>query len=407
MASPIVLRECSKKPYCTRKGFHKYPMKSTSQPKARVGFIGAGEFISYQHLYNVSHNPRAIIRAICDLDDKRLASHQSQYKPDYTTKDHRRILDDKDVDIVIIGTKQDLHAKFIVEALDAGKWVMCEKPMAETDEETEKVLAAEKRAKGRLAIGFNRRFAPAYARAKRLLSTQKPPIYINYRLMFPSPQKEVGFYANKERILYEGTHIFDYICWLLDEKPTSVYMTGDSIKNNVCVMEFPKGSRISFICGSMGSYLYWKEYMEIFTEFSSIAISEFIDMRVRGIAGEFDAFYPVHLDQHAKEIREHGLDFYEVRKSQEMEKMVRDLGMTYEKVIRPNKDFGPQKFDPNAVSLLAPDKGWRQSSEHFIECFLTGQKPENADGAAGALSTNVALCALESMKTGHPVPFKG
>ena len=70
-------------------------------------------------------------------------------KVGYTTTDYHRLLADPKIDIVIIGTKQDLHAKLIVESLDAGKWVLCEKPMAQTMEETHAVLEAEQRAKAR------------------------------------------------------------------------------------------------------------------------------------------------------------------------------------------------------------------------------------------------------------------
>ncbi len=53
----------------------------------------------------------------------------------YTTRDYRELFADFNIDIVIIGTKQGLHSKIIVECLDAGKWVLCEKPMASNEEE--------------------------------------------------------------------------------------------------------------------------------------------------------------------------------------------------------------------------------------------------------------------------------
>ena len=381
------------------------PVASSPRAVARVGFLGADEFISFQHLPNVSLIASSRVHAICDLDTRRLESHAAKYRPAYTTRDHRRLLEDPEVDVVIIGTKQDLHARFIVEALDAGKWVMCEKPMAETPEETARVLDAERRAKGRLAIGFNRRFAPAYARMKRLLAAQKPPIYLNYRLMFPSPQKDRGFYADKARILYEGTHIFDLLCWLLDAAPERVYMTGDLTRNNICVLEFPGGSRASFMCGSMGSYFLWKESLEAFTHYASIVVSEFIDMRVRGIPGEFDAFYAPHLDRLGEEVRREGLDLYETRKSQEMMAEVRALDMPCERVVRPGRNFGPLPYRMEGASLLIPDKGWKASAEHFLNCFLAGTKPDNADGRAGTRSTDVALGALRSLETGVPLAF--
>lgn len=212
---------------------------------------------------------------------------------------------------------------------------MCEKPMAETVAESRLVLEAERQARGRLAIGFNRRFAPAYARIKRLLAAQKPPVYINYRLMYPNPAKrQEGYYREKARILYEGTHILDWVCYLLGNDPTAVYMTGDAFENNICVLEFPDESRVSFMCGSMGSYLLWKEYVEIYTRFASITVSDFVDMRVRGIPGEFDEAFPAHLGEQAGGIGRHGFDFYEACKGQDLEEIVKAGDMPFERVVR-------------------------------------------------------------------------
>lgn len=379
--------------------------RSSPPRQAQIGFIGAGGFITAHHLHTAAHSPRMTVRAICDLDDHRLEQHRQEFRPAYLTKDYRQLLADPDLDIVVIGTKQDLHARLIIEALDAGKWVFCEKPIAETAAETEAVLAAERRAHGRLAVGFNRRFAPAYARVKRLLATQQPPVFINYRLMYPNPQKVSGYYAERERILYEGTHILDLVCWLLDAAPTAVYMTGDPYRNNICVLEFPRGSRVSFMCGSMGSYLLWKEYLEVFTAYTAITVSDFVDLRVRGYPGEFDEVFPAHLGEQSRELREHGFDFYEVCKGQDAQPVIDD--MPYEVVRRPGKDFGPRPFrkQTNYRSAFVPDKGWVQSLEHFAQCFLEGQPPGNANGVAGALANQIAFRALESLRAGRVLTY--
>ena len=75
--------------------------------------------------------------------------------------------------------------------------------------------------------------------------------------MYPNPTKrgEKDFYSTHERILYEGSHILDLVCWLLDAEPQRVFMTGDRLVNNCCILDFAEGSQVSFMCGSMGSYL--------------------------------------------------------------------------------------------------------------------------------------------------------
>ncbi|MBI4023400.1 MAG: Gfo/Idh/MocA family oxidoreductase [Verrucomicrobia bacterium] len=374
----------------------------------RVAFIGAGGFITAHHLHIAGHSKIMTVHAICDLDDQRLAQHEARYHPRYVTKDYRRILADPDADIVIIGTKQDLHARLIVEALDSGKWVLCEKPMAETQAETAAVLAAEARATGKLAIGFNRRFAPAYQRAKRLIQTQRPPFFVNYRMMWPVPSEySQGYYENKPHMLYEGTHILDFLCWLLESEPTRVYMTGDPFKNNLLALDFPGGSRASFLLGRLGSCLLWKEYLEIFCETKAVTISDFVDLRVRGFPGEFDEACACHLGEQAAGIGRHGFDYYEVCRACDVEKTVKQWSMGFEQVRRPGRDFGPNPFkrETDYASSLVPDKGWVESLEHFARCFLEGRRPENADGRAGALATQLALRAVESLRKGQALDF--
>ena len=385
--------------------------------KAQIGFIGAGRFISANHLLTARNSKIMDIAAIADLDQSLLDKHAAAMKVGYTTTDYKRLLNDPDIDMIVIGTKQDTHAKLLVESLDAGKWVFCEKPMAETEEETAAVLAAEKRNPGKLAIGFNRRFAPAYLKAKEIIQKIPRPWYINYRLMFPSPDKDRkgSFYCQQPRILYEGCHVLDYVSFLLDMKPCKVYMTGDKYSNNTCILSYEDGSQVSFMCGSMGSYsLCSKEYMEIFGRYAAITVSEFVDMRVRGIPGEFDRIYPPHMLERADEVMKYGYDFYEAYKSAELMQyanVYKELyNMEVEKVKRAHETLFDQdslKYEQQNPDLwsLQPDKGWIPSFEHFAQACLDGSEPLNADGSAGKLSTDLALKLLESLEKGQALDF--
>jgi hypothetical protein len=164
------------------------------------------------------------------------------------------------------------------------------------------------------------------------------------------------------------------------------------------------------MCGSMGSYYHWKEYLEVFGTYTAITVNDFIDMRVRGFEGEFDSLHAPHLNEHADEIMKYGFDFYEEYKASQLYPSSREYyetyGMITEIVKRPIPPaFDVSKYEPVNPDLwgFIPDKGWVQSLEHFAECFLNGSKPQNADGKAGALSTNIALSLLKSLDTGQAI----
>jgi predicted dehydrogenase len=382
--------------------------------KVQIGFIGAGNFISANHLLTARDSKNIEIAAIADLDPARLTKHQNAMSIGYCTDDYKKLLADPKIDIIVVGTKQDLHASLIVESLDAGKWGFCEKPMAQNETETQAVLAAEKRNPGRLAIGFNRRFAPAYLRTRELMQARQRPWFINYRLMYPNPQKqnEQNFYSSHERILYEGCHVLDYVTFLLDAVPVRVFMTGDPYLNNCCILDYEDGSQVSFMCGSLGSYCLWKEYMEVFGKNTAITVQDFTDMRVRGIPREYDQLFAPHMGEHVDDVKRWGFDFYELYKNQEILKY-RDAywsnyQMEIEEVHRPQKEslknveYSLQHSD---LWSFVPDKGWISSFEHFAKCYQTGQVPLNADGKAGKLATDLALALLKSLKTKQAVKF--
>lgn len=392
--------------------------KVNTMRTVRVGFIGAGQFISASHLATARNSQIMDVAAIADLSPATLDKHRAQNPGATFTTDYRQLLADPSIDLIVIGTRQDLHARLIVECLDAGKWVYCEKPMAETEEEIANVLAAEKRAKGRLAIGLNRRFAPAYAQAKQLMQQAPRPWFISYRLMGPhlTTGEKDDFYRERPRIIYEGCHILDWVCYFLDADPTRVFMTGDRYRNNCCTLEFADGSNVMFLCGSIGSFCLPKEHVEVFAYGRSIRVEDFVDMQVRGFAGERDRQFPLDRGAYASEIERFGFEYYEACRVKEilhnresMDLIVGKAHMSIEPVIRPVSrqckeaidaygELKPPYFD-------SPDKGRVHALEHFAKCLLEGAQPDTADGRGGARSTQIGFALLESLKKGMPMKY--
>ena len=76
------------------------------------------------------------------------------------------VLDDADVNLVVVGTRHDLHAELARKALERNKNVFVEKPLALNDEQLDAVLEAAEQSSGRLMVGFNRRFSPLAQQAR-------------------------------------------------------------------------------------------------------------------------------------------------------------------------------------------------------------------------------------------------
>ena len=261
-----------------------------SRKKIRLGFIGAGAFISARHLKTAGETPYMEIRAIADLNRELLAEHQKHYQIGYVTDDYRKLLADPEIDLIVIGTKQDTHAKLIIESLNAGKWVWCEKPMCETEEEEAAILEAEKNAAGRLAIGFNRRFAPAILKIRQVLAKLPRPWIISYRLQSVNSYNKNSrnsFYHDRPHIIYEGCHILDLAAFLMESQPERVFMSGTDDENDIVTMEYPDGSRFVLVITShAGGNGLEKEMMEVFTPKGAMSLRDFVELRIRGIEGD-------------------------------------------------------------------------------------------------------------------------
>ena len=386
--------------------------------KVAVGCIGAGAFVRGQHLPNALRIPEIEVAAIADLNSRVLEELSGEIPLRYTTTDYHRILADPGIDMVIIGTRHEVHAELIQESLVAGKWVLCEKPMAQNEAEAAAIIAAEKKSSGRLAVGFNRRFAPAYRLARELMRPVRAPWFINYRIVNQNSHALAdSSYSHESRMLYEGCHILDLAQYFLDADPIRVYMTGDRYLNNCCILSFADGSQFQILCASVGAVAYWKENMEIFAADKTIGIQDFIDMRIRGFEGEADRLFAPHLGEQAAAVAKYGFEFYEqyvvARANEYIPEEYRvdwaAMGISNPPIRRPLPPaFRLDDFHRanQRMRFFSADKGWLQSLQHFARCFLSGTKPENADALAGAKVTEMTFALLHSLETGETVDLR-
>ena len=125
----------------------------------RVGIIGCGGIANGKHMPALSKLKNVKMVAFCDIIEKKaLAAREKFGTPDcavYT--DYKKLLEDKSIDVVHVLTPNRSHSFITVDALEAGKHVMCEKPMAINSAEAQKMLDAAKRTGKKLTIGYQSR----------------------------------------------------------------------------------------------------------------------------------------------------------------------------------------------------------------------------------------------------------
>lgn len=259
----------------------------------RIALVGAGNLARWTHLPNVQRIRGASIRAICSESPVRGKSYALRFGADYCCSDYQEVLDDPDVDLVLVTTRNQHHAPQALAALRAGKHVFVEKPMALTEQECRELCAAAEESGRHLTVGFNRRYAPFYVEQKRQLKSRGGPAVLSCRVNSPGIAGDYWMAdpAIGGAILGEACHFVDLMYWLLDSEPVSVYADCLPIDKKEPVGSNNVTATFRFADGSVGSLTYCtvghakapaREIVEVFLP-GVTAVSE--DFKRYGILG--------------------------------------------------------------------------------------------------------------------------
>lgn len=140
-----------------------YGRNSILGANERVNFAILGLHGRGRELRNsISNNENAMVKTICDVDDRNFAEFSAEVEKQFGKKpawekDFRKVLEDKDIDVVVIATPEHWHAPMAIAALQAGKHVYVEKPCAHNPAESEMILEAQKRYGGLVQMGNQQR----------------------------------------------------------------------------------------------------------------------------------------------------------------------------------------------------------------------------------------------------------
>jgi predicted dehydrogenase len=200
----------------------------------RIGVIGAGS-ISTVHLDAYAQNNEARLVAICDKNEARAKEKADKYGAEKTYTDYREMLADPDIDAVSICTWNNTHAEISIAALEAGKHVLCEKPLCKTVEEAIRVEAAVRKTGKVLQVGFVRRYADTVQVLRKYLDAgDLGEIYYAKATCLRRLGNPGGWFSDIERsgggpLIDLGVHIID-ICWYLMGKPKVKSVSGNTYR---------------------------------------------------------------------------------------------------------------------------------------------------------------------------------
>lgn len=197
-----------------------------------VAIIGCGGIANGKHLPSLSKVKQVKLVAFCDIVEEKAALAASEYGTEnavvYT--DYKQLLQDPSIDVVHVCTPNNAHMEISVAALEAGKHVMCEKPMAKTSEEAKAMLDAAERTGKKLTIGYQNRFRQdsQYLRKVCQRGDLGEVYYAKAHAIRRRAVPTWGVFLDEEKqgggpLIDIGTHALDLALWMMNNyEPKSV-----------------------------------------------------------------------------------------------------------------------------------------------------------------------------------------
>ncbi|MHC4444447.1 MAG: Gfo/Idh/MocA family protein [Planctomycetota bacterium] len=369
-----------------------------------VAVVGCGAIARHIHLPNITANPRTKLTLTCDVDLSSAEQCAQQFGADHAVADWCKVVDDPDVGLILLATHTNLRTELILPALEAGKSIYVEKPLANSSSEMLEIVRAARKTSVPICVGHNRRSSPGILDLKRLLEKavqgeggwlpsvdrshagkreklpEQQQIQILMRVNDDVRSWKDWIFHDREGILFaEMVHFIDIALWLNPSKPVKVFAEGSARGNFTLIIRFEDGSLTTIQHTLTGHFDYPKELIEISANHVTLALDHHIELRQRGLGDEpFRKTYPFK----AEGAKYKGIEGFHQAVTDAVEEACK-------------KGTSP--------AFITPDKGHAAHLDRFLDC-IEGRGENPCDVVDAVVVTRIGLKLLESVRMGQPLP---
>jgi predicted dehydrogenase len=367
--------------------------------KIGVGIVGAGSIAEIGHCPSIAALPNAKLAALCDNNKEILDKMTKKWNPEKSYSNYQAMLEDKNVDVVIVGTPNRFHAQQAIDAMRAKKHVIVEKPFACTHEEAWKMVEVCKKEGVFLMAGTNQRFWEQNTIARQLIDDGfigKPMMgrsslhegwgLYHEQLSF-TRFREVPEEAGAGALFDLGAHRADLLVYLMNSMPKRVV---GIVKRLVTPAEYTVLDdsfwiMIEFENGATG-VISGDRYSPAVSNISEIYGSEGTIFTGSEATNPFQsAPLAVFTNKNFKQ--------------SELPDIIREY--RYPQLFWSEDIMQPNGYVPKRWVPIYPKRGWAYKSmlEHFLNCVEKDIEP-SLTPEVSAIVTDVLVGAYLSMKTG-------
>lgn len=267
--------------------------KSFEGQKGVLGIIGSGNFTKSIILPNLK-KVNAVMKYIASSGGLSSTILAKKYGITKSTTDYHEILKDDTVDLVLVTTRHNMHAKMALDVMNSGKSVFVEKPLALTPEELDQIIEGHQSNNVNVSVGFNRRFSPFAKQMKKALGEGTNPINIVATMNAGFIAKDVWVHdmaVGGGRIIGEGCHYIDLCTYLTGSKVVAVCMNAmgtnpeENTDNASILLKYENGSNAVINYFANGNKSYSKEKVEVYSEERTLVMDNWRKLKGYGFRG--------------------------------------------------------------------------------------------------------------------------
>ncbi len=268
----------------------KTPHQSFAEPKVQItdgkcvlGVIGAGNFARTQLLPALKGMKNIILHTLVSERGASAEHSQETFGFSQASTNADDVFSNKDINAVLIATRHDHHANLTIKALQAGKSVLVEKPLALNREDINAIAAARNESQGFFQVGFNRRFAPMSINMREFLGKHAGPKFVLLRINTGALPADHWIHDTEQgggRILGEACHFVDLARYLISAAIESVQASAPRTGTVPCedatiTLRFTDGSLATIAYTAQGDSVYSKERIEAYAGGAVMVIDDF------------------------------------------------------------------------------------------------------------------------------------
>ena len=357
--------------------------------RVRVGIVSWAHIHAEFCAKALSEIPTARLIAVADDNSVRGQDAAKRYGADFQSDWHDLIRRD-DIDVVFIESENNRHAEQAIAAARAGKDIFCEKPMATTLKDADRMLAAAQEAGVGLTVAFVSRFGKEAERAKRILDSGVIGDILSARAVIGlAGIEEIGCPPEMARWMEdpeaggggawidEGSHAVDLLRWMVGEVGSVTAVTAQLVKKHLKV------------------------------EDQAIALLQFRN----GALGEINTSWSLNIDLGMRNTIEfygrNGTLFLEMTsRAPKVEVYTSSLPQYLGGWVRPH--IVPATTEPHDYSSWPPHvHHYKREVSAYIDRYVRGEKPYGPEGIDGRAALEIIMAGYESARTGRTVvlPF--